>query len=305
MAEVLRLGQGGPERARIAVVGCGGAGCNVLAQVPPDLGITRVAANDTVHRSMAGVEARLILPREGLAGVAAIDESLVRQLTSPDEKAIAGAILNHDLVVPIAGLGGDFGGPAAALVGRVTRVLGESSLALVALPFSAEGLHRRALAEQSLDLLSKKVDGVLAFPNDELLRLAPQLPLLRAFQVLGTIMVRPLTDLARASTRTDIGTLRDMLRSGRRWRFGAGEGEGKHRAFAALEEAFSSPWFPGRAEVIERVIVIASAAGFEETLAGEVTHELQLTVPRARILFGGYADGALGERMRLSVLAGW
>lgn len=305
MADVLRLGQGEPERARIAVVGCGGAGCNALAQVPPDLGVTRVAANDAVHRSMAGIAARLILPREGLAGLAAIDESLVKTLTSPDEKAIAGSILNHDLIVPIAGLGGDFGGPAAALVGRVTRILGESSLALVALPFSAEGLLRRAIAEQSLDLLSKKVDGVLGFPNDELLRLAPQLPLLRAFQVLGTIMVRPLVDLARASTRTDIGTLRGMLRSSRRWRFGAGEAEGKHRAFAALEEAFSSPWFPGRADVIERAIAIVSAADFGEPLASEVARELQLTVPRAKLLLGGYADPNLGEQLKVSVLAGW
>src|SRR3972149_4588519 len=40
MPEVVRMGQGEPERARIAVVGCGGAGCNVLQQVPADL-VTR------------------------------------------------------------------------------------------------------------------------------------------------------------------------------------------------------------------------------------------------------------------------
>lgn len=305
MADVLRLGQGEPARARVVVVGCGGAGCSVLSQVPPDLGATRVAANDTVHRSMAGIDAKLLLPREGLEGLAEIDESVVKQLVSPDEKGIAGAVLNHDLAVPIAGLGGDFGGPAAALVGRVARILGETSLALVALPFSAEGLQRRAVAERSLELLSRKVDGVLAFPNDELLRLAPQLPLVRAFQVLGTIMVRPLVDLVRASTRTDIKVIRDTFRSSRHWRFGAGEGEGKHRAFAALEEAFSSPWFPPQTEVVERVIAIISAGDFADPIAKEVAHELELTASRARILLGGYLDLTLGERLRVSVLAGW
>jgi len=85
-------------------------------------------------------------------------------------------------------------------------------------------LNRRAAAGRSLDFLGKKVDGVVAFPNDELLTLAPQLPLLQAFRVLGTIMARPLADLARAMTRADVATLRDFLRGAPRWRFGAGEG---------------------------------------------------------------------------------
>src|SRR3990170_4570506 len=188
MPEVLRLGQGEPERSRVAVVGCGGAGCNVLQQVPRDLGITRVALNDAPHLSMAGIPARLILAKESLA------------------------VLNHDLVVPVSGLGGETGGPAAALVGRVCRILGTASMALVTMPFSAEGMNRRAAAGRALDFLAKKVDGVVAFSNDELLTLAPQLPLLQAFRVLGTIMVRPLADLARSMTRADAATLRDFLR---------------------------------------------------------------------------------------------
>lgn len=305
MPDVLRLGQGEPTPARVAVVGCGGAGCNVLTQVPSNLGFTRVAMNDEIHRSMAGIPSRVVLPRDGLAGLAAMDEAAVKQLAMPAEKSIAGAIANHDLVIPLVGLGGEFGGPAAALVGRVARILGATSLAFIALPFSAEGLFRRRAAEESLNLLAKKVDGVVAFSNDELLRLAPQLPLLRAFQVLGSIMVRPLVDLARAATRTDVVTIREMLRSASRWRFGAGEAVGKHRAFAAVEEVFTSPWFPGRPEVVERLVAVATAADFSESAAEEVAHELRLTAGRATLLLGGYVDATLGERLRLTVLAGW
>jgi len=305
MPDVLRLGQGEQKRARVAVVGCGGAGCNVLTQVPSDLGFTRIAMNDQIHRSMAGIPSRLILLRDGLAGLAAMDEAAVKQLAMPAEKSIADAIVNHDLVIPLVGLGGEFGGPAAALVGRVARILGATSFAFIALPFSAEGLFRRRAAEESLNLLTKKVDGVVAFSNDELLRLAPQLPLLRAFQVLGSIMVRPLVELARAATRTDAVTIREVLRSASRWRFGAGEGVGKHRAFAAVEEAFTSPWFPNRPEVVERIVAVAAAADFTEKAAEEVTHELRLTAGRATLLLGGYVDATLGERLRLTVLAGW
>jgi cell division protein FtsZ len=304
MPEVVRLGQGEPERARIAVVGCGGAGCNVLQQVPADL-VTRVAVNDAPHRSMVGVPARLILPQETLLGLATMDEAAVRELASPEEKAVSGAVLHHDLVVPVAGLGGETGGPAAALVGRVSRILGIPAMALVTSPFSAEGLNRRRAAEEALALLSRKTDGVVTFSNDELLKLAPQLPLMQAFQVLGAIMVRPLVDLARAMTRSDVPALRDVLRGPHRWRFGAGEGQEKHRVFEAVEEAFRSPWLPANPDALERVVAVASCIDFGEPAAAEVLHEVHLAAPRASVLLGGYADPALGDRFRLSVLGGW
>jgi cell division protein FtsZ len=304
MPDVLRLGQGEAVRARIAVVGCGGAGCNVLQQVPADLGLTRVALNDAPHRSMAGIPARLILPRETLPGLASIDEAAVKQLLSPEEKAIAGAVLNHDLVVPLAGLGGETGGPAAALTGRVSRILGTPALALVASPFTAEGMNRRAAAERALEVLSRKVDGVVAFPNDELLKLAPQLPLHQALHVLGAIMVRPLVDLARSMTRRDPATVRAVLRGAARWRFGAGGGNGKHRAFEAVEEALTSPWLPANRDAVERVIAVVAATDPGEAVTGEVLHEVRLAMPRASVLLGAYPE-PLGDRLRLSLLAGW
>jgi len=305
MPDVLRLGQGEPVPARIAVVGCGGAGCNVLQQVPTGLGVTRVALNDAPHRSMAGIPSRLLLPRESLAGLASMDEAAVKALSSPEEKAISGAILNHDLVIPMAGLGGETGGPGAALVGRVARILNTATLALVATPFGAEGMNRRTAAERSLDLLARKVDGAVAFPNDELLRMAPHLPLLQAFQVLGAIMVRPLEDLARSMTRTDAAIIRGVLRGASRWRFGAGGGREKHRAFEAVEEAFASPWIPANRDGVERVVAVVSASDFGEPLAAEVAHEVRLAAPRASLLLGGYVEPALGDRLRVSVLAGY
>jgi cell division protein FtsZ len=234
-----------------------------------------------------------------------MDEAAVKELATPEEKAVSGAILHHDLVVPLAGLGGETGGPAAALVGRVSRILGIPAMALVTSPFSAEGLNRRRAAEEAHALLARKVDGVVAFSNDELLKLAPQLPMMQAFQVLGAIMARPLVDLARAMTRSDVAGLRDVLRGPHRWRYGAGEGREKHRAFQAVEEAFTSPWLPANPDAVERVIAVASCADFGEPAAGEVLHEVHLAAPRASILLGGYADPALGDRLRLSVLAGW
>src|SRR2546422_3613452 len=113
MPDVLRLGQGEPAPARIAVVGCGGAGCNILQQVPADLGLTRVALNDAPHRSMAGIASRLIIPKESLIGLATMDEIAVKKLSTPEEETISRAGLTHARGRPLAGPGGGRGGPRA------------------------------------------------------------------------------------------------------------------------------------------------------------------------------------------------
>src|SRR2546428_1251940 len=141
MPDVLRLGQGDPAPAGTAVVGCGGAGCNILQQVPADLGLTRVALNDAPHRSMAGVPSRLIIPKESLLGLATMDETAVKQLSTPEEKSISGAILNHDLVVPLAGLGGETGGPPASLLGRRAPSPGTPTAAPAAAPLTPQGFN--------------------------------------------------------------------------------------------------------------------------------------------------------------------
>src|SRR5881396_3779585 len=55
-----RLGVG-EERARVAIVGCGGAGCNVLRRVAAPPNATRIAVNATVHPSMAEVSTRVLV----------------------------------------------------------------------------------------------------------------------------------------------------------------------------------------------------------------------------------------------------
>lgn len=302
MPAVLRLGQGEPLRARVAVVGCGGAGCNTLAQVSPDLGVTRVAVNDAAHRAMAGVPSKLILPRETLPGLAAMDEVAVKQIASAEEKAIAGAILNHDLVVPIAGLGGDVGGWAAALTCRVSRILGQGTLVAATYPFAAEGRGRRDRAASHLALLRAKADLLVVFPNDGLLKLAPNLPMARAFQALSAIIVQPIRSLAAAMTRADVRPVLGLFAGFPPLRLGVGDGTGKHRAFAAVEEAYGSPWFLPQPEDIPRILAVVEAADPTELLLSEVLHELQLRSPSASVALGSVVSDS-GDRLRVTLLA--
>src|SRR5207245_1869007 len=223
MPDTWRLGVG-DERARVAIVGCGGAGCNVLRRVAAPPNATRIAVNDAIHPSMAEVSSRILVVADSLQAYASMDEKAVPNMETDEEKEISAALLDRDLVVMLGGLGGELGGWGMSLVGRVARILGDASIAFATVPFTIEGPIRRQLAEAQLRLLQKRADGVVTFSNDRLLQFARDLPLTKAFAALGVIMARPAAELGAALARSAEAPLRRTLASVREWLFGMGGG---------------------------------------------------------------------------------
>ena len=301
MPDTWRLGTG-EDRVRAAVVGCGGAGCNTLRHVVA-AGIERVAVNDAPHPSMAGVRRRVLLPPGPLKAIASMEEKSIPTLATNEEKDLSDALVNRDLVIALGGLGGELGGWALGVVGRVARILGDTSLAFVTVPFNAEGILRRRLAEAQLATLRSRTDGVVAFGNDALLRAYPALPLARAFAAMGAIMARPASALPTVLSRTDLVPLKRFLGRAREWRFGMGSGTEKHRCFLAVEEAYASPWFTGRHEDILQALVLIVQPP-DATFADELLREVRLRSPHADVAWAVLPDPAPEDRVLVQVLAG-
>ena len=302
MPDTWRLGTG-EERIRTAIVGCGGAGCNILRHVAAAAGVERVAVNDAPHPSMIGVKRRVILPAGPLKDIASMQEKAIPTLATNEEKDLSEALVDRDLVIALGGFGGELGGWALGVVGRVARILGDTSLAFATVPFTAEGMLRRQLAEAQLATLRGRADGVVTFANDALLRSYPTLPLARAFAAMGAIMARPAAALPAALSRTDLVPLKRFLGRARDWRFGMGSGTEKHRCFLAVEEAYASPWFTGRHEdVHQAVVLIAQPPGMSHS--DEVLREVRLRSPRADLAWAVVPEPAPEDRVIVQVLAG-
>src|SRR3989441_10814687 len=249
------------ERARVAITGCGGAGCNILRHVPSPPHAIRIALNDAVHPSMADISSRVLVPAASLQAYASMDEKAVQTMETDEEKKISAVLLDRDVILILGGLGGELGGWGMGLVGRVARILGDATLALATVPFTMEGPIRRQLAEAQLQLLQKRVDGVVTFSNDRLLQVARDLPLTKAFAALGAIMARPASSLSDVLGRSDVARLRRMLGRVREWRFGMGARREKHRRFLALEGGYTSPPFTSLPGGVGEAGVLVSAPG--------------------------------------------
>ncbi|HYM40966.1 MAG TPA: hypothetical protein VEY12_12635 [Thermoplasmata archaeon] len=302
MPDTWRLGTG-DERIRAAVIGCGGAGCNTLRHVASAAGVERVAMNDTLHPSMVGISRRVIVPTEPLMAIASLEEKAIPSLSTNEEKELSDALADRNFVVAIGGLGGQFGGWALGVVGRVARILGDTCLAFATIPFHAEGLLRRQLAEAQLGVLRNRADSVVAFANDALLRAYPTLPLSKAFGAMGAIMARPAGGLASVLTRSDLVPLKRFLGRSKDWRFGMGAGGEKHRCFVAVEEAYASPWFTGRHEDVREAVVLIGQPP-ESSFEDELLREVRLRSPLADVAWAVLPDPMPEDRVQVQILAG-
>src|SRR3990172_8791820 len=112
-------GAGEPSHPLGFVIGCGGAGCNALHSLPHLSRFEPVAVNDMPSTAMAGIPKPLLLGKWKLRGLAEIDDSMMRELRSDEEKKLAGFLGNPDLVFIVAGLGREMGSwaPGATAVG--------------------------------------------------------------------------------------------------------------------------------------------------------------------------------------------
>lgn len=302
MPETWRFGVG-EERARVAIVGCGGAGCNILGHVVAPENAMRIAINDSARPAMVDGVSRLILPGASLHAYASMDEKEVPSLETDEEKRIASALLDRDLVLISGGLGGELGGWGMSLVGRVARILGDTALAFTTIPFGLEGTVRRQLAEAQLRLLQMRSDGVVTFANDRLLQVAKDWPLKKAFAALSAIMARPISHLSACLARSDVPPLRRMLGRVKDWRYGMGVGREKHRCFVAVEEVYASPWFASLPDEVGHAIVLMSGQEAESE-EQEILHEVRRRSPKADLAWSSLRGAGRDDRVVVEILAG-
>lgn len=302
MPDLWQLGMG-EERARVAIVGCGGAGCNILRNVNAAANGVRIAINDAVLPSMAEISARVIVRATPLRGYAALDEKTVPSMETDEEKELSAALIDRDVVLILGGLGGELGGWGMSLAGRVARILGDATLAFATIPFGLEGPIRRQTANAQLQMLQKRVDGVVTFGNDALLQVAKDRPMAKALAALSVIMAKPASDLAAVLARSDVGPLRRTLGSVREWRYGMGAGREKHRCFVAVEEAYSSPWFTSLPEEVSHAIVLMSVQepSSEEE---EILHEIRRRSPKAVLAWSSIPQAERDDRVIVQIFAG-
>ena len=300
---------------RLCVMGIGGGGGNAIDTMCRSglAGVDFVAANtdaQALNASLADVKiqlGRLTTQGLGAGAVRAVGREAAEESLGDVERALDGV----QMLFIAAGMGGGTGSGSAPVIARLARSLGILTVAVVTKPFSFEGRRRMAIADEGLEELARQVDTLIVVPNQNLFRTASrETTLHEAFRIADEVLdhgVRSISDLIvmPGLINLDFADVRVVMRGMGPAAIGTGESTGERRALEAAEAAISNPLLDSAIDGATGLII--SIAGGEDMRLIEVDEAAsrirELVDPEAEIIWGSACDPALGDRMRVSIIA--
>jgi cell division protein FtsZ len=301
--------------AVIKVVGVGGGGGNAVNRmIDAGLkGVEFIAVNtDAQALLVSDADVKLDIGRQLTRGLGAgSDPDIGRQAAEDHRDEIEEVLKGADMVFVTAGEGGGTGTGGAPIVAEVARNLGALTIAIVTRPFGFEGRRRSVQADAGISRMKEKVDTLIVIPNDRLLDVADEkASLLSAFKLADDVLlqgVQGITDLITTPglINTDFADVRVIMQNAGTALMGIGESSGEGRAIAAARTAISSSLLEASIEGARGLLLNVAGPSdlglFEVNEAAEIVKET--AHPDANIIFGASIDDALGETIRITVIA--
>jgi len=284
---------------RFEVYGCGGAGCNLIAESY----FSSVAVGTNAAELERCTRSRKIcISADDLSGYADADPSVLNLEMLPP--GIRQNLSESDVSVQVAGLGGFAGSNGAKLLSSISKLVSKLNISIVSLPFSVESINRREIASKTLAVLRKRSDVTISFENDALTSLVPKMAIDKAFKLMNAIMERPLIDLSKVMSENDISMMRQLSQRSSTYKLGVGLGRGAMRDVDAPKEALHSPWFDFEKEDVTSAILIISSYPIDQGEVRGIIRDMQNALPNARLMTGYYEDPLLGDKLRVTLLVG-
>src|ERR671927_4295 len=301
--------------AVIKVVGIGGGGVNAVNRmIEVGLkGVEFIAINtDAQALLMSDADVKLDVGRELTRGLGAGAEPQVGRKAAEDHKEeIEEVLKGADMVFVTAGEGGGTGTGGAPVVARIARSLGALTIGVVTRPFTFEGRRRAGSAEEGIARLREEVDTLIVIPNDRLLSISDRnVSVLDAFKSADQVLlsgVQGITDLITTPglINLDFADVKSVMSEAGSALMGIGSARGEERAVAAAEMAVSSPLLEASIDGAHGVLL--SIAGGSDLGLFEINEAAALVSqaahPEANIIFGATIDDALGDEVRVTVIA--
>ncbi|CAB4547126.1 unannotated protein [freshwater metagenome] len=301
--------------AVIKVVGIGGGGVNAINRMI-DVGLKGVefiAINtDAQHLLMSDADVKLDIGRKTTKGLGAgMDPDKGREAALDHADDIEEMLRGADMVFVTAGEGGGTGTGAAPVVAKIARDLGALTIGVVTRPFSFEAKLRSAQADVGIENLRAEVDTLIVIPNDRLLAISDRnITLADAFKSADQVLLSGVQGITEIITQPglinlDFADVKAVMSGAGSALMGIGSARGENRAIRAAELAISSPLL--EASIDGAMGVLLSVSGGSDLGLFEVNEACELVQsavhPDAKFIFGTTIDDALGDEVRITVVA--
>ncbi|HEY8120478.1 MAG TPA: cell division protein FtsZ, partial [Myxococcota bacterium] len=206
---MLEFEDAGELKAKIRVIGVGGAGGNALdTMIRSGLaGVEFIAANtdaQALTHKLAATKVQLGTQVTRGLGCGANPER-GRAAAIEDREKLRDLLIGSDMVFVTAGMGGGTGTGASPVVAEAARSIGALTVGVVTLPFGFEGNRRMQNALRGVEELRANVDALVVIPNDRLLKMADnQMTVVDAFRMADDILRQGVQGISDLVTQTGL-----------------------------------------------------------------------------------------------------
>jgi cell division protein FtsZ len=303
-------------KAKIKVVGVGGAGCNVLNTMILESriqGVEFIAINTDIQALATNrAPLKIELGKQLTSGLGAGSKPEIGEKAAKEsEEEIKGLLEGADMVFISAGMGGGTGTGAAPIVAKIAKSLGALTIGVVTKPFSFEGAKRSQNAEIGVENMKREVDALITVPNQKLLELNdPKLSFIEAFKISDSVLsqgVQGISDLIvlPGLINVDFADVSTVMRNSGTALMGIGIGSGENRAEIAARQAISSPLLEvkidGAKGIVYNIVMSPDVSMIEIDKASKIITES--ASPEAEIIYGTSIDESLNGQVKITVIA--
>ena len=300
--------------AQIKVIGVGGAGCNAINRMVQYglRGVDFIAINtDKQALYLAKAPTKIQIGEKLTKGLGAgADPEVGRKAADESREMILEALKGTDMAFITAGMGGGTGTGATSIVAECAHELGILTIAVVTKPFTFEGKVRMRNAEIGIAALKPAVDTLITIPNDKLIDLVGRASLPDALRVADDVLrqgIQGISDLIAvpAMINLDFADVKTIMREKGLAHMGIGNASGERRAAEAARQAIESPLL--ETSITGARGVLMNITGGPDLSLLEVNEAAELISenvdPEANIIFGADIDEAMGDALRITVIA--
>ncbi len=303
----------------IKVIGVGGGGSNAVNHMFAQNieGVNFIICNtDAQAIALSKVPNKIQLGPHLTQGLGAgANPAIGRQATEESLEEIKRILeVNTKMAFITAGMGGGTGTGGAPIIAKICKDLKILTVGIVTTPFAYEGKKRIAQAEEGIMLLKNHVDTLLVISNDKLRHQFGNLKMKEAFNKADDILAtaaKCITDVINSTGQinVDFADVCTVMSNGGVAILGSATAEGENRAFAAIENALTSPLLNDNdirgAKWI--LININSAEGEHEFTMDEVeiiqNYILEQAGEDTDVILGLGYDSTLGAQIGITLIA--
>ena len=236
-------------QASIKVIGCGGAGNNMVSWLYKKgiKGAQIIACNtDQQHLNITEADRKFLIGRDitrglGAGGFPEKGAEAAKEALSEIKESLKGA----DMAFVCAGMGGGTGTGSAPIVAKVAKETGAIVIGTVTMPFKIERA-RVDKAEFGLQQLRQVTDTVIVIDNNRLVQIAGNLPIEQAFAVANELIATMIKGIVEtiaipSLVNLDFADVKAIMTNGGVAIIGVGSSDTANRVQESVHGALSNP----------------------------------------------------------------